>query len=83
MISNSLYVEERCKYRLPCGWCDRKNCYCQMANVATGISYNTLSSLPDTELSVLKVSGSGDIIKSPTEVTGAVTFNCPGECKNE
>lgn len=34
-----------CKYRLPCGWCDRKNCVCTYPYTTTlySVSSNTAS----------------------------------------
>lgn len=33
--SLSYNVNNSCKYRLPCGWCDRKNCLCTYSFTTT------------------------------------------------
>lgn len=45
---NMLYYTDSCKYRLPCGWCDRRNMLCtqQFSNIKQPV----FNQLPKTEL---------------------------------
>lgn len=37
--STTYNISNTCKYRLPCGWCDRRNCLCTYAGL--GYTYTT------------------------------------------
>ena len=77
---NNITVIKDCKYRLPCGWCDRQNKMCQFEAKSESI---TIDKLPEDSLTRTPLyQSSNQVCKDHEwECTGADTDGCTYTCK--
>ena len=62
-----------CKYRLPCGWCDRKNEFCVYEQQSTEIDNPATDSISD-QLTILKCPHNWEPMNSIS--TAGVSYRC-------